>query len=77
MKEKIISILGSVRFWMITMGAAAVYAGLLQAHGFQWPELFNTIAAWLGTVAGVGTVDKFGQSIGVTKDPATGGGGTN
>ena len=64
MFAKLLAIVGSVRFWLITLAAASVYAGLLQANGFDWKTLFDTLASWLAVVAGVGTVDKFGVSIG-------------
>jgi len=67
MFEKIKEILGSVRFWQITLGAGAVYAGLVIANGFDLPVLLNAIAAWLGTVAGIGTFDRAAEKIGKRK----------
>ena len=66
MKDKIIAILGSVRFWMVTLAAASVYVGLVQANGFDLKALLDTIAAWLATVAGIGTLDKITSA----KEPA-------
>lgn len=60
MKEKLLAILGSVRFWMITMGSLSILAG----HYFPSTQFFfDTIAAWLGLVTGVGTIDKVVKTI--------------
>jgi len=59
MLAKLLLIVGSVRFWLITLAAASVYAGLVQVNGFEWKPLLDTLGIWLATVAGVGTVDKF------------------
>ncbi len=64
MFEKIKELLNSVRFWQVTAASAFV----LLAHYF--PEssfLWNTIAAWLGTVAGIGTLDSVAKKIGDTE----------
>ena len=57
-------LLTSLRFWQITLAAALAYIGWLQVHGFHAVDLINFVAGWLGTVAGVGTVDKAAKSIG-------------
>ena len=67
MFAKLTAIFGSVRFWLLTLAAASVYAGLIQANGFDWKQLFDTLATWLAAVTAVGTVDKFGVSIGTKK----------
>lgn len=54
MKKKIAQLIGSIRFWQITGSALA----LIGAHYLPDMEfLFTTIAAWLATVAGIGTLD--------------------
>ena len=58
MWTKVKGILGSIRFWQITLAAASVYAGFVIANGFNLPVLLDSIAIWLGTVAGIGTFDK-------------------
>lgn len=63
MKDKILNLVSSVRFWMITLAAASVYVGTVQANGFDLKALLDSIATWLGIVAGVGTVDKIAQAI--------------
>lgn len=67
MKEKILEILGSIRFWMITLAWLAVYVGNVEQNGFILSDLFNNLAGLLGTVAGVGTLDKFGKYISKTE----------
>jgi hypothetical protein len=55
MKEKLLSLLSSIRFWLITLGTLSVLA----AHYI--PNLqffFDTVAIWLATVTGIGTLDK-------------------
>ena len=63
MKEKILAILGSVRFWMITLAAASIYVGNVQSNGFDLKILLDSIATWLGVVVGVGTADKLAQAV--------------
>ena len=58
MYAKLLAIIGSVRFWLITLAAVSAFLGVVQSQGFDWKILFDTIAIWLATVAGVGTVDK-------------------
>lgn len=67
MLSKIGGIFGSVRFWLVTFAAASVYSGILQSQGFDWKTLFDTLAGWLATVAGIGTVDKFAQALATKK----------
>mgnify|MGYP001595230333 CR=1 FL=1 len=56
MPQKILVLLGSVRFWIITLTAIL---GVLQG---QDPMLVGQL--WLGTVAGVGTLDSIASKIG-------------
>ena len=63
MKRKILEILGSVRFWLITLAWLGAYIAKVEGEGFVLSSLFDQIAFWLGTVAGVGTVDKFGNML--------------
>jgi len=63
MKEKLVALLGSVRFWLITLAAASVYVGLVEQNGFSLKVLLDSVAVWLATVAGVGTVDRFADHI--------------
>lgn len=64
MMAKIMAIVGSVRFWLTTLAALSVYVGLVQANGFDWKILFDTIAGWLAAVSITGTVDKLGTNLG-------------
>lgn len=64
MKEKIKELLNSVRFWQVTFATAFLLLGhYLPDLAFLW----NTLAGYLATIAGVGTVDKLGKSIGKVK----------
>jgi len=61
MLEKIKTLLGSIRFWLITIAWLGVYLAVVEKSGFQLPELFTQIGIWLGSIATVGTVDKFSK----------------
>ena len=59
MVDKIVGIASSIRFWLITFAALlAIGAGA---------DLIMTAQGWAIVVAAIGTVDKFGKSIGGTK----------
>lgn len=61
MIEKVKAIVGSVRFWIITLTAITGFLTLVEVNGFKVSDLLGVITAWLGTVAGVGTLDKFSE----------------
>lgn len=52
MARKVIAILGSVRFWALTLAAGAA---ILNGQDF-----LLVVQVWLAAVAAVGTVDKLG-----------------
>lgn len=54
-------ILGSVRFWFVTISALIA---ILSFYGVVPDEVRNIIIAWLGTVTGIGTLDKVAGKIG-------------
>ncbi len=54
MIAKVTDLLNSLRFWQVTFAAAFVLAG----HYLPDPFLWNTLATWLGAVAGIGTLDS-------------------
>lgn len=68
MLSKIKKILGSVRFWIITLTAITGMLTLVELHGFLVSDLMGVITTWLGTVAGVGTLDSIAQNISGTKE---------
>jgi hypothetical protein len=57
LKDKIVSLVTSIRFWIITLSAISSYLAGVEKSGFSLPALFETIATYLGVVVGVGTVD--------------------
>ena len=67
MWSKITNILGSIRFWIITFAWLAAYLGIVEQDGFTWLRLFDQIAKWLGTVAGLGSLDSIASRIGDNK----------
>ncbi len=58
MIDKVIKILGSVRFWQLLIGALLVILG---SYGVIPVELANIIAGALGISVTIGTVDKFSK----------------
>ncbi len=62
--EKIGEILGSVRFWLLTLTAIIM---ILQAKGIIDDATFDIIKVWLLGVFGVGTVDSIASKIGGDK----------
>lgn len=59
MIEKIKLLISSIRFWIFTLGAISAYLALVELHGFLPSELFAAISAWLLTVGGTGSLDKW------------------
>lgn len=59
--EKIGGILGSVRFWLLTIIAIVM---ILQVKGIIDGATFDIIKAWLIAVFGVGTLDSLASKVG-------------
>lgn len=56
MVDKVLAVLGSLRFWVITIvGAISVYKGV---------DISTAVQYWLGAVAGIGTLDSVASRIG-------------
>lgn len=64
---KLKAILGSVRFWFVTIGAIVA---ILSFYGIIPVEVQKIILAWLGTVTGIGTVDKVAGTLAGNKEEA-------
>jgi hypothetical protein len=63
MIDKIKKLVGSIRFWIITFTAISAYLAIVERSGFSWGSLFDTLAVYLGAVAGVGTIDKLTANL--------------
>ena len=63
MFAKKMALLGSLRFWTVTLAWAADYAADLSVTGFIWADLFTQLGLWLGTVALIGTMDKWPRAM--------------
>jgi len=65
-KTKLGAILGSVRFWIVTLTAIIA---VLEAHagGGGLTAILDVVKLWLITVAGIGTADSIAERIGVKK----------
>lgn len=57
---KLKEILGSIRFWFVTIGAIVA---ILSFYGVIPDEVQKIILAWLGTVTGIGTLDKIASTF--------------
>ena len=68
LKAKALQLLGSIRFYIITFAWLADYLDKVAQGGFDLPTLFNQLSLWLGTVAGIGTIEKAIDAF--TKKPA-------
>lgn len=62
--DKVGGLLNSVRFWQVTAATAFV---LLGHYVPQLDFLWNSLAAWLATVAGIGTLDAVASRFAATK----------
>lgn len=59
--EKLKAILGSIRFWIVTLGmVVAVLEAIASGATNTIPEI---IMGWLGIVVGIGTVDKLAETV--------------
>jgi len=63
MFNKNMELLGSLRFWTITLAWLATYFAKVEVDGFLLSELFVQIGYWLGTVAVIGTIDKIPKAL--------------
>ena len=60
MKEKLVELINSIRFWQTTLGTIFVILGhYLPNMEFLW----NTLAAYLGVVISIGTLDSIAVKI--------------
>lgn len=68
---KIKELTGSLRFWILTLGAVIAILEETAVGTLGMPFVFKTIEVWLGAVVALGTLDsvatKFGSSLFVTK----------
>lgn len=63
MKGKILAVLASIRFWIITFGWLSAYLAGVSENGFNWIDLFDQVSKWLGSVGLIGTADKYVKVI--------------
>lgn len=63
MFSKLAALFGSIRFWQITFAAVTEIA----AHFTSGPNgIYHVVAAWLASIATIGTVDKAAKSAATT-----------
>ena len=60
MGSKLKEILGSVRFWLVTVTAALAIAEIL----WGGTEVIRILQGWLAAVVGIGTLDSVARKIG-------------
>ncbi len=63
MGEKLKGILGSLRFWLVTLTAALAIAEIV----WGGTEVVRVLQAWLAAVVGIGTLDSVATKIGGNK----------
>lgn len=63
MVKKLKAILGSVRFWIVTLTAVIAVLELAVSGTFSLAEVMGIVQVWLGVVAGIGTLDSVGKSF--------------
>lgn len=61
--DKVKEILGSVRFWIVTLTAIVAILEA-QTGGAGLAEILEIVKIWLITVAGIGTADSIASKIG-------------
>jgi hypothetical protein len=65
--EKIKAILGSIRFWILTLTGVVVILEAWAASTLDLVFVFKTIEVWLAAIATLGTLDsvavKFGAAF--------------
>lgn len=60
MVVKVKELVGSIRFWQVTFATGFLILGhYLPNDAFLW----NALAGWLGTVAGIGTLDSVAEKV--------------
>lgn len=70
MDKKLKALFSSVRFWIVTLTAAvAVLENYVQSGAID--AYFDIVKVWLGTVAGIGTLDSVAEKFGGKKAEAS------
>ena len=62
MGQKLKSLLGSIRFWQLTLAAVAEVLALSGPGTGTGTSVYHIIAVWLVGVAAIGTIDKAAQA---------------
>lgn len=60
-KEKIISLLNSTRFWMLSATAIVAIINAKIVGTLDTNFVLNTVKIWLMAIAGVGTLDSIAE----------------
>ena len=64
MLDKIKDLLGSIRFYIVTLGFITAFLTAIEVEGFTMALLLENIRNWLLAVAAVGTADSIASKIG-------------
>lgn len=64
MIDKLKAILGSVRFWIVTLTAVLALLQAVANGSFTLDVAFNTAQVWLAAVVGIGTLDSVAVKFG-------------
>jgi len=63
MKDKVKALLGSIRFWIVTLTAIVA---VLEGWG-DMATVLDVVKLWLLAVAGIGTADSIAKNLSGTK----------
>lgn len=64
---KIKSLLGSLRFWIVTLTYIVAILSAIAAGGLTLEVFFKITQIWLGAVVGIGTLDSISEKLGAAK----------
>lgn len=67
MVDKLKAILGSVRFWIVTLTAVLAVLEAIVGGTLTMQLVFDTAQIWLAAVVGIGTLDSVAERIGGKK----------
>jgi len=65
---KIKNLLGSIRFWIVTLTYVIAILSALAAGALTIDVFFRATEIWLGAIVAIGTVDKVAEKIGGTAE---------
>lgn len=68
MLNKIKALLGSVRFWLLTVAMLGEVANIALTGEPSFDAIFMVIQVWIGAVVALGTFDSVSEKFGSMRD---------